>query len=413
MEADQYSFGPDGEINNPPEEKSMYVDEQGRDVTDEVFQVSKLDFLREDRNSSEMITQGSADLVLDTMLESLMAEQRDKPFKKGGESISFRPLPIILNYRLKLTKKENALFDIILAYISSHPTFTSYTIYISDLAENAPYKNKKNVYSFIRDTYETLIAKIFEVEKTSDDGKKKAHLKWLLFESMMYVNNIDNPEEGACLSFIPTKFLRVLAISSGKYPGAHYNWSIPFAMSGKYVTNLFYYLEAMKNYREYPNATTGRWKVSLDDFKELMGLGKTTRWSTIEERVFTPAEQEINNNDQVDIVFQYRPIKERKRGLKPAITGISFIVIKRGEYIASTNYDDIKKMLKDGDVGMVSMDMILKGNGFSEKDRLSLLSVCVDREHTAVTLSSAIMEMQKVENRKSDYAVLKAILERL
>lgn len=323
----QQSFDimPDGTLdvmNSEP--KAMIVNEDGSDA----FEPDKnaLQLIRGGKFDARMFHEQFEDHTEEVLNALLAMQSNENPLKKGGDSIAFRCNAMILQNRQNYTVPQNTLMDIIAAHMSSRPDDKYYIIKAKDVVAMLPYEDKTYAYKLMSKTCKELNRQPFLFEIPLSNGKKRPlELHW---NTTLTYNGSDAIEDGedAYISFTPTKFFRILTASSTIMSGAHYPVGVPAQISSKYVRHLFYYLESMKNYREYPNATPGMFKLSLDDLQYIVRYPSSYRTTDIRRFVLDKAEEEISRIEQIDFTFRYEFIKTSRDGAKKKITHVLFVI---------------------------------------------------------------------------------------
>ena len=334
----------------------------------------------------------------------LSMQSNDNPLKKGGDSIAFRCSALIIQNRQNYTVPQNTLLDIITARMSSFPENSYYIIKAKEVVEELPCYEKPYIYQLMMNGCKELNSSPFIFEIDLEDGKKQI-LEFQWNEVLTYhgFNSLEVGED-AYISFKPTKFFRILTLSSTIMHGAHYNVGVSAQISSKYARNLFYYLEDMKNYREYPNATTGRFTLSLEELKYIVKYPDSYKASDVRRSVLEIAVNEINSIENIDFTFKYELIKTDKGGRKKQISHVKFI-------ISQVLDEKTKEQLALEEEMSSAPFQMLKGVGLMDKECLDVLKKYKAKKRDIAFLTQAIMSVATSSNVKSKCALLCHIIE--
>ena len=103
-----------------------------------------------------------------------------------------------------------------------------------------------------------------------------------------------------------------------------------------------YTMEFFRRIRQYScrDTATGKywWEVSLEEFKELMGVPKKQSSGYVKEKVLAPILKELEDKYQLEII----PLAPKKKNGRPAVTGYKFY-FKYEPY----SFNEIKQMEKE------------------------------------------------------------------
>ena len=312
------------------------------------------------------------------LLYELMAMQDNSaPLKKGGPEISYRCDAFILKNRQAYTTAENTVFDVITGYVSSFPSDKTYVIYMKDIQNIlGTDTNDKYLYKTIKDGVNGLKTKPLEFEFTDNKGKRRT-LATPWYNLLTYDREMDG--DMAYVSFTPTSLFKALTISATVTHGAYFSSKVSARIHTKLTRSLYYFLESRKNYRAYPNATPGDFKISLEDFKLMMGLAESYKYGNIKSRVLDRAKEDFSTIEGMDFMFEYEPVYRGKR-----VEGIHFIITKIvAETLPEKGSDAIeqkdltieRQYLRDNDYSEKEIDDILKKYIANNRDRKYLLKV--------------------------------------
>ena len=257
---------------------------------------------------------------------------------------------------------------------------------------------------------------IFEIDLAN--GKKKT-LEFQWNEVLMYngSSNLDTNED-AYISFTPTKFFRILTLSSTIMHGAHYSIGVAASIQSKYARNLFYYLEGMKNYREYPGATPGQFTLSLEDFQYIIKYPSSYRTADIRRFVLDKTVEEINYAKGVDFSFTYEFIKTSGQGRKKKITHVRFMILKNYEdkiqkqetqSLPEPERSTVNQLSTESD--QVAAMQVLKGVGLSESECNDVLRKYILNKRDLTFLTQAITSLVTSKDVKSKCALLCHIMD--
>ena len=334
----------------------------------------------------------------------LSMQSNNNPLKKGGDSIAFRCSALIIQNRQNYTVSQNTLLDIITARMSSFPENNYYVIKAKELIEELPCYERKYIYQLMADGCRELNTSPFIFEINLEDGKKQTfEFQWNEVLNYHGINNLEAGQD-AYISFKPTKFFRILTLSSTIMHGAHYNVGVSAQISSKYARNLFYYLESMKNYREYPNATPGRFTLSLEELQYIVKYPIKYRPTDVRRNVLEITVEEINRIENVDFTFRYELIKTDQGGRKKQISHVKFII--------SQILDEKTKerLALEEDMKSAPFQM-LKGVGFTKDECFDILKKYKAKNRDIGFLTQAIMSLATSTNVKSKCALLCHIME--
>ena len=398
-------------LDTEPESKPMIVDESGLSAEETEMALS---LIRGGRFNAKLFHEKYEDNTEFVLRAILSLQSNDNPLKKGGDNIAYRCSAIIIQNRQNYTVPQNTLLDIITAKMSSHPDDKYYVISAKDVAKELPYKDPTYVYKIMTKTCEELNRSPFKFEIELANGKKQIlDFQW---NEVLTYNGNDNLDENenAYISFVPTKFFRILTLSSTIMHGAHFPVGVSAQISSKYARNLFYYLEDMKNYQEYPNATPGIFTLSLEEFRMIVKYPGSYRTTDIRRFVLDTAEREINSAIGIDFVFRYEFKKTGNQGRKK-ITHIQFIISKlvNGKTVEVAQIEE--KPAESGvtcDSDEQAPLQVLKGIGLTDKECQDVLRKYKENNRDLLFLTQAIASILTNPNVRSKCAVLCTIMDK-
>ena len=353
------------------------VIEEADEKTDIKNDENKTEIVRKDESALELIKPGKFDIrkfhaefednTEKVLLELLALQSNNNPLKKGGPGIAYRCDAIILANRQHFSIQENTLFDIISSNISSNPKNSSYTIYAKDVSQYLSYTDNSYVYKILKDATDTLSNKPLLFEITLESGKKRV-LKVPWYKILTYCGqDLADDDEGAYISFTPSDLFKMLMISSTVMHGAHYSLKASTKIQSKYVRNLYYFLETRKNYKEYQGATIGRFSISLEDLRVLVGYPESYRATDVRRYILDAAVKEINSIDEIDFTLEYELKKTQRK-----ITGVEIQINKTTpvEEPVELEIEDISGLDEESQMVL----NILKANGINEEESKRVLN---------------------------------------
>lgn len=383
--------------------KPEIVDEDGKDATN-----TALELIKGGRFNAKLFHEQYEDNTEKVLYTLLAMQSNDNPLKKGGDSIAFRCSAIIIQNRQNYTVPQNTLLDIITARMSTFPENNYYIITAKELMDELPYEDKGYIYKIMSKACKELNRSPFIFEIDLGNGKKKP-LEFQWNEVLMYngSDSLDNDED-AYISFTPTKFFRILTLSSTIMHGAHFPVGVSAQISSKYARNLFYYLEDMKNYREYPTATPGVFTLSLEELQYIIKYPASYRPTDIRRFVLEIAANEINRAKGMDFTFDYEFLKTSKKGEKKKITHVRFKILKiydTQEKMDPIPIEDKKSSEDDAPI------QVLKGVGLSDDEIKSVIKKYKKNDRDLIFLTQAITSVVTTNNVKSRCALLCHIMD--
>lgn len=404
--AGQQSLFLDDEMNvntKTEDSKPLVVDENGEDATD-----MALELIRGGHFNAKFFYEQYEKNIENVLYALLSIQSNDNPLKKGGDSIAFRCSAIIIQNRQNYTVPQNTLLDIITAHMSSAPEDTYYIITAKELIDELPYTDKTYIYKIMSKTCKELNRQPFVFEIELENGKKKM-MEFQWNEVLMYNGSEDlDINEDAYISFKPTAFFRILTLSSTIMHGAHYPVGVSAQISSKYARNLFYYLEDMKNYKEYPTATPGLFTLSLEELRYILKYPASYRTTDIRRFVLDVAVEEINQVKGIEYTFHYEFIKTGKDGKKKKITHVRFMISKVIDLPKKNSTPSIEEKTLEDDAAPLQ---VLKGVGLTDTECRDVLTKYKKNNRDLIFLTQAITSVVTSKNVKSKCAVLCHIMD--
>ena len=239
-----------------------------------------------------------------TLLKLLALQDNLHPLKKGGIGIAYRTDALIMHCKMEFTSDENIVFDAILGTMSSFPANKSYRIEPANFLNYSKYKNPKYLYTVFNNGTKKLKDRHLIFENLGPNGEDEISVPW--FQILRYHNGKgNNIEPSAYIEFVPSEFFKVLALCSQLVHGAYGALEVTSQLQGKYTIALYWFLEHKKNYKEYPSATPGIFKISMEELKHQFSIPKSYNANDIRRRVLDPAKKSINKVKECDFSFDY------------------------------------------------------------------------------------------------------------
>ena len=211
--------------------------------------------------------------------------------------------------------------------------------------------------------------------------------------------DLADDDEGAYISFTPSDLFKMLMISSTVMHGAHYSLKASTKIQSKYVRNLYYFLETRKNYKEYQGATIGRFSISLEDLRVLVGYPESYRATDVRRYILDAAVKEINSIDEIDFTLEYELKKTQRK-----ITGVEIQINKTTpvEEPVELEIEDISGLDEESQMVL----NILKANGINEEESKRVLNKYKKNQRDIIFLTQALTAVAASKNVKSKTALL-------
>lgn len=346
-------------------------------------------------------------------LNKLLSMQSNaNPLKKGGMGVGFLCDILILNTRSLFDTQENTLFDIISAVVSTRPEDESYVIYSSDIAPYMPYKDKTYINTVLNHSCESMQGKTIPFDIQLPNGKTKTiGVSWA--ELLLYTrtDEITDDDESSYVAFKPTPLFKALLISSTIIHGAHYNLAIATQFK-KHTRTLFYWFESKKNYKEYPDATPGRFYMSVEELRMLLKLPSGYRPCDVKSKILEKARKKYAQTEGMDFTFTY---EEKKKG--KTIIGFYFYIT---EVIIDAEGREVElkdaspaKQLPDQNNDEANVRMMLSAIGLKEREVSDVYKKYRENQRDIAFLTQAIVRVTSAEDAVDNKtAVLCSIMDR-
>ncbi|SFD06241.1 replication initiation protein [Butyrivibrio sp. YAB3001] len=285
-----------------------------------------------------------------TLLKLLALQDNKHPLKKGGVGIAYRTDALIMHCKMEFTSDENIVFDAILGTMSTFPENKVYKIEPSSFLSHSKYSDSKYLYSVFRKGTKKLKERHLVFEDLGPDGEDEISVPW--FNILRYHNGKGNSNESsAYIEFVPSDFFKDLALCSQLVHGAYGALEVTTQLQGKYTIALYWFLENKKNYKEFPSANPGTFRISIEDLKHQFSIPESYTTGDIKRRVLDPAKKSINAVEECDFTFDYSVQK-----VDGAAAGYMFI-IKTKQYIEVSEQKTIEE--KKDDIFFDQMKMFL------------------------------------------------------
>ena len=280
----------------------------------------------------------------ETLLKLLALQDNKHPLKKGGIGIAYRTDALIMHCKMEFTADENVVFDAILGAMSTYPENTTYRIEPSSFVKYSRYKNSNTIYNTFKKGTDKLKERLLTFEELGPDGEDDIIVPW--FNILRYHNKKD--KNNSYIEFAPSDFFKDLALCSQLVHGAYGKLEVTTQLQGKYTIALYWYLENMKRYKEYPTATPGIFDLSVEELKHQFSIPEAYKKAEIERRVLRPAMESINSVDECDFTFTYeaRYVDGKHVGYRFDISEKSIIEAKVVEVIGEKESDPMVEQLK-------------------------------------------------------------------
>ncbi len=332
----------------------------------------------------------------------LTVQSNENPLKKGGVGVSYLCDSVIMAVRKNFDANEMILFDIISAYVSSNPHNKSYTIHLNEIEDFFDYKDKYYIRKIANKAAETAKSKMLTFQVPMPNGKKKnMDVSWAVALLYTPTSELDDSETDPTISFIPSEIFRMLTISAGITHGSFHQLKISSKFIG-YVKLLYYKLESMKDYTEYPGATPGVFNWSLSDMMSYFNTPKSYRVQEIKIRILDKALEDFDAVEGMDFSFTYEEYKKGRR-----IDGFTFRITKK----SVKRIEAATKEIPDSNATDTIVMQILSGAGLSENDSRNVLKKYNQNKRDIAFLSQAIVAVATSTSVENKAAVLCHIMD--
>ena len=297
----------DGKVIDHDEFQSEVVDQNGLAVVTE-DEAQLKEYIKEAITVDKFIETFN-DNAHTTLLKLLALQDNKHPLKKGGVGIAYRTDALIMHCKMEFTSDENIVFDSILGTMSSFPENKVYRIEPSSFLKFSKYKDDKYLYAVFRKGTKKLKERHLVFEELGPDGNDEISVPW--FNILRYHNGKGNSSETSVyIEFVPSDFFKDLALCSQLVHGAYGALEVTTQLQGKYTIALYWYLENKKNYKEYPTATPGTVRISIEELKHQFSIPESYTPGDIKRRVLDPAKKSINAVEECDFIFDYSAKKD-------------------------------------------------------------------------------------------------------
>ena len=359
-----------GKIVDRDEYEADVVDEHGVAVISE--DETKIKEFIKNAISIDNLVATFNDNSHETLLKLLALQDNKHPLKRGGVGIAYRTDALIMHCKMEFSAEENVVFDAILGTISSFPDEKTYKIEPSNFLKFSKYKVENTLYDVFRKGTAKLTERHLVFEDLGPDGEDDIIVPW--FDILRYHKKSKN-NGAAYIEFKPSDFFKDLALCSGLVHGAFGSLEVTTQLQGKYTIALYWYLENMKNYKEYPGATPGVFDVSTEELKHQFSIPESYTKTDIERRVLKPARESINSIEECDFTFDY---EAQKVGNKQV--GYKFR-IETKNFIESTAREVIEIEAKEIDPlqEQIAQTANMLGIAFTDEE-ISKIFACANRE---------------------------------
>lgn len=355
-------------------------------------------------NPSEFMNE-MADNAKKALTLLLAVQSNDKPLKKGGVGVSYLCDSVIMAVRKNFDNNEMILFDILSAYVSSKPHEKSYTIHITEIEDFFDYSDKYYIRKIVNKACETAGHKMMTFQVPLPNGKKKnMDVSWAMVLLYTPPSEIDDSEEDPTISFIPSEIFRMLTISAGITHGSFHQLKISSKFIG-YTKLMYYKMESMKDYMEYPGATPGLFEWPLEEIKSYLNYPDSYRVQDVKVRILQKAVEDFEATEGMDFSFTYEPYKKGRK-IEGFIIRVEKIYTRKLE--AATKEKALQTL--DGNTDTIVMQ-ILSGSGLSEDESRIVLKKYKKNGRDIAFLSNAIVSVARTPNIKSKVAVLCHIMD--
>lgn len=391
------------------EERYEIVDENGQNAEEDA-----LSLIRGNKFDVKAFNEMYDEDIEKVLMALLQIQSNEYPLKVGGESIVFRCDTLIRQNRQIYNKAENTLLDIILGKMSSYPDDSYLTITAKEVMEELPYNDKKYVYKIMKTAAKSLNRSPFVFEINLENGNQQTlEIQWNEYLLYNGKKNLDVNED-AYISFRPTKFFKVLALSSGIMHGAHFSVGVSAQIQSNRATEMFYFLESMKKYKAYPGATPGVFTISFEELRvNHVHFPESYRPADIKRSVLDVSKKEINSAIGIDYNFDYEMIKTAPPGQRKQYTHVKFIItqIVNKTGIESEDRKALPEKESSAEVDDPAAIAILKGVGLSDRECHDVLYKYQKNKRDLTFLGQAISSVLTTPGIKNKTAVLCKIMD--
>lgn len=334
-----------GFIVDPDEIKPEVVESTGLAVTSE--DEEKLKGYIKNAISIDSLVETFNDNAHDTLFKLLALQDNKHPLKKGGAGIAYRTDALIMHCKMEFTADENIVFDAILGTMSSLPEDKVYRIEPASFLKHSRYADPKYIYSVFSRGTKKLKERHLVFEDLGPNGEDEISVPW--YSILRYHNGKGNSaEKSAYIEFVPSEFFKALALCSQLVHGAFGALEVTTQLQGKYTIALYWFLENKKNYKEYPNATPGVFRLSMEELKHQFSIPESYTASDIKRRVLEPAKASINSVEECDFTFDYslQKVSGESAGYLFTVKSKQYIEVKEPKMIEDKTDNMLFEQLK-------------------------------------------------------------------
>ena len=299
-----------------------------------------------------------------------------------------------MHCKMAFSNDENIVFDSILGMISSYPENKFYRIEPNSFLPHSRYANPKQLYAVFKKGAEKLQNRHLVFEDLGPDGEDTIVVPW--FNILKYHNGKGNKgEASAYIEFAPSDFFKDLAVCSQLVHGAYGALEVTTQLQGKYSIALYWFLENKKNYKEYPNATQGVFRISIVELRHQFSIPESYTPTDIKRRVLDPAKKNINSVEECDFTFDYelQKVDGKYAGYLFTVKSKNYIDMEKQDVIEDKTldpfYNEIKTLLS---VFRIELD---------EEQIKSIYSLTKQLEKDSMFLTPIIMEFRKILDDKN------------
>ncbi len=294
----QFTYTQNGNTVDHDDYKVSVVDSDGTVVLSEDEEQLKK-FIKESISVDNLISTFKESAHI-TLLKLLALQDNQHPLKKGGPGIAYRTDVLIMNCKMNFTAEENIVFDAILGTVSSNPETETFKISPATFQKHTRYSTDKYIYQ----VFKKGAGRLSDRHLIFESGKDEDPIKIPWFDILRYHKGNKNDHD-AYIEFVPTDFFRDMVLCSQIVHGAYGALEVTSQLQGKYTIALYWFFENKKNYKDYPGATTGTFRMTIDDLKYQFSMPVSYMPSDIERRALNPARDSINSIPECDFTWDY------------------------------------------------------------------------------------------------------------
>lgn len=237
------------------------------------------------------------------MLENNFSQEQPEHTEQAYElnKINFTSNVAISNQLIEtpyfLTLLEHRLIKYIASLVQpGDKDFKLYKISAATLNDLFNWTRSKSLYQYIRDLTIGLNKKIILLEK---DGRY-IHTTWI--NAAMF--------DRGCLYIQLSPFLKPYLLNLNKdNPFTKVSYQVVYALESPHSIRIY---ELLKQYQKL-----GKRSFTIEDFKILLGIkDKYRQYANLKQKVILPTQKEFGENTMIDIIFDFKEIKEGKKVFK-------------------------------------------------------------------------------------------------